>query len=87
MRQEWESVRLPDKCYGDWMCNTGPGKLHRIEGTLKGPQYVDILENIFLQQAMERFGCEATIKCFHDNSPSTLSESFVNGLKSARKSS
>lgn len=51
------------------MCSTGPGKLHRIEGTLKGPQYVDILENVFLPEAMERFGCEATIKFVQDNSP------------------
>ncbi len=51
------------------MSNEGPGTLHRVQGRLNRWQYIDILENVFLPAAQQRFGEEVIIPFVHDNCP------------------
>ncbi len=54
-----------------WFSSEGAGSLHRITGRLNAEKYVDILENVLLPVAIERFerGNDYPIRFVQDRSP------------------
>jgi len=51
-----------------WMSFDGPGDLQLINGTLDSGKYVKILDEVFLPEAIERFGENYPFPFIHDNS-------------------
>ncbi len=48
------------------MSSSGPGELVRIDGRLNAKKYIDILDNIFIPGAHDRFGADSEIRFIQD---------------------